>query len=219
MRRLFFLLLLLPLLARSAAADDRLFVRPWTELEPLVRIEAEYPIPVEKARRKLLEEARVLFSGMVYGWRFLYTPADRERRVAEVFDLVPVAEIPWGSPRLEVRETEIVDTKLFARASYTMTEDELARRAAWSATTAAKSTGRGSASVFRGPDEKMAALRAAIREAVRAHLNARVLNKPREIRGEVVLWDDPSTIVRAGAYTTTARVKLQVSEILPYRIF
>ena len=51
------------------------------------------------------------------------------------------------------------------------------------------------------------------------HLNTRVLNRPREIRGEVLLWDDPQTIVRPGSYITTARVKLRVSEIVPYRIF
>ena len=213
------LLLLLPLFARPASADDRLFVRPWAELEPPVRIEAEYPIPVEKAQRKLLEEARVLLSGMVYGWRFLYTPADRERRVEEVFVLTPVAEIQWGNPRLSALESEVVDTRLFARISYSMNGEEAARRASWGSNSAAQSTGRGTASVFLGPDEKLASLAAAIREAVRVHLNARVLNKPREIRGEVVLWDDPQTIVHAGSYTTTVRVKLQVSEVIPYRIF
>jgi hypothetical protein len=200
-------------------ADDRLFIRPWIELEPLVRIEAEYPIPLEKAERRLLEEARILFSGMVYGWTFVYTPGDRERRVEESFLLTPIAEIPWGSPRLSVQETEVADLKLFARISYSLSDDERARRMSWEGNSAALSMGRGTANVFKGPAEKLASLRDAIRDAVQNHLSTRVLNKPREIRGEVVLWEDPRTIVRAGTYTTTARVKLQVSEILPYRIF
>jgi hypothetical protein len=205
-------LLLLASIVLPAAADDRLFIRPWIELEPLVRIEAE-------ARHRLLEEARELFSGMVYGWTFVYTPGDRERRVAEIFDLSPVAEIPWGSPRLSVRESEVEGTRLYARICYTMSADELARRTAWSSSSAALSTGRGSAPAIGGPAQKAASLEAAIREAVRVHLNTRVLNKPREIRGEIVLWDDPYTTVRSGAYSTTARVKLRVSEITPYRIF
>jgi len=202
-----------------ARADDRLFIRPWIELEPLVRIEAEYPIPLETAERRLLEEARLLFSGMVYGWTFVYTPGDKERRVEESFLLTPIAEIPWGSPRLSVQETEITDLKLFARISYVLSDDELARRASWAGNSAALSTGRGTANVFLGPAEKLASLREAMRDAVRSHLAARVLNKPREIRGSLVLWDDPRTVVRAGTYATTARVKLQVSEIVPYRIF
>jgi hypothetical protein len=212
-------LLLLPLLARAAPADDRLFTRPWVELEPLVRIEAEYPIPVETARLRLLEEARVLVSGMVYGWTFVYTPSDRERRVEEVFALTPVAQVSWGSPRLSARESELVDTRLYARISYTMTPEEQARRESWASSAEALSTGRGTGDLFLGPAGKTAALAAAIREAVRNHLNSRVLNKPREIRGEVVLWDDPQTIVRPGSYITTAHVKLRVSEIVPYRIF
>jgi len=202
-----------------ARGDDRLFIRPWIELEPLVRIEAEYPIPLEKAERRLLEEARILFSGMVYGWTFLYTPGDRERRVEESFLLTPIAEIPWGSPRLAVRETEVAELKLFARISYTLNDDELARRMSWEGNSAAVSTGRGTANVFKGPAEKLASLRDAIRDAVQNHLSTRVLNKPREIMGEIVLWEDPYTIVRAGTYTTTARIKLQVQEIVPYRIF
>jgi hypothetical protein len=34
-----------------------------------------------------------------------------------------------------------------------------------------------------------------------------------------VLWDDPRTTVRSGAYTTVAKVKLLVREVIPYRIF
>ncbi len=210
---------LLALLAQSATADDRLFTRPWVELEPLVKIEEEYPIPLEKARMRLLEEARVLVSGMIYGWTFVYTPSDRERRVEEVFQLTPVAEVPWGSPRLTARESELADTKLYARISYAMTPDEQARRESWSSSAEAQSTGRGTGELFLGPAGKSAALAAAIREAVRSHLNTRVLNKPREIRGEVVLWDDPQTLVRPGLYITTARVRLRVTEIIPYRIF
>jgi hypothetical protein len=156
---------------------------------------------------------------MVYGWTFAYTPGDRERGVEESFLLTPIAEIPWGSPRLSVHETEVADLKLFARISYSLNDDELARRMSWEGNSAALSMGRGTADVFKGPAEKLASLRDAMRDAVRAHLAVRVLNKPREIRGSLVLWEGPRTVVRAGTYTTTARVKLQVSEIVPYRIF
>ena len=212
--------LLLAALCASAGAADRLFLRPWVELEPLVRIDdGEYPIPVEKAEVKLLEEGRLLVSGMVYGWSFAYTPGDAARRVEESFVLTPLAEVPWGSARLEVRETEIVEEKLYARISYALSEEEASRRSAWESNTAALSTGRGRASVMKGPQAKMAAIQDAIKDAIRLSLHIRYANKPREITGEVVLWDDPRTIVRSGAYTTVAKVKLIVREVLPYRIF
>ena len=201
-------------------AADLISLRPWVELEPIVRIDAgEYPIPVETAERKLLEEARLLVSGMIYGWSFVYTPGDAARRVEERFDLTPLAEIPWGSPRLRVSETEVVEAKLYARVLYSLSDDEALRRSAWESNTAALSTGNGRASAMKGPAAKMASLQDAIRDAIRLSLHTRYVNKPREISGEVVLWDDPRTLVRSGEYRTVAKVKLRIREIVPYRIF
>jgi hypothetical protein len=214
------LLILCASLPASADVADLLFIRPWVELEPMVRIDPEeYPIPLDTAARKLLEEARQLFSGMIYGWSFTYTPGDRARRVEESFALAPLAEIPTGSPRLLVRETEVEDSKLWARISYALDADESMRRSAWESNTAALSTGQGGADVILGPAAKRASLNDAIRDAIRLSLDTRYLNKPREITGEVVLWDDPRTIVHSGRYTTTAKVKLVVRELIPYRIF
>ena len=220
--RILTIFLLFHLAAAWVRADstDRLFIRSWVELEPLLRVDdGPYPIPLATAEGKLLEEGRVLFSGMIYGWTFTYIPGDRARQVAESFELAPVAEIPWGSRRLLVRETEVADVKLWARISYTLDEDESRRRSAWESNTAGLSTGRGKASVMLGPGAKLASLKDAIRDAIRLSLDTRYLNKPRQITGQVVLWDDPQTIVRAGVYGTTAKVKLQVRELVPYRIF
>ena len=204
----------------SAEPPDLLFIRPWVELEPVVRVEpGAYPIPVDAAEKKVLEEGRVLFSGMIYGWTFTYLPGDKSRQVQESFDLLPVAQIPWGSPHLSVRETEVDDTRLWVRMSYALNEDEALRRAGWDSNTAALATGQGKANVMLGPDAKMSALRDAIRDAIRRSLDTRYVNKPRKVSGEVVLWDDPQCIVRAGYYFTTATVKLMVRELVPYRIF
>jgi hypothetical protein len=213
-------LLMLLFAAALAPADDRLFIRPWVELEPLVRIdEGVYPIPVPVAQRQLLEEGRRLLSGMVYGWTFTYIPGDRARHVQESFILTPVAQIPWGSPRLVVRETEVRDQKLWARLSYSMSSEEALRRASWESNTAALSTGRGKALANAGPPGKGASLEDAIRDAIRLSLDTRYVNKPRQISGELVLWEDPQTNVHSGVYSTVAKVKLLVRELIPYRIF
>lgn len=215
------LLLLLLCAARLPAEDtDRLFVRPWVELEPLVRIDAGvYPIPLDVAGRAVLDEARLLLSGMVYGWTFTYTPGDRSRKVEESFELSPVAQIPWGSPRLHVRETEVLDQKLWARISYELDPAESRRRASWESNMAALSTGRGTAPVLKGPPGKGASLNDAIRDAIRLSLDTRYVNKPRQITGEAVLWDDPQTVERSGVYATLAKVRLVIRELVPYRIF
>ncbi len=212
----------LPLYAQGASAqgDTRLFVRPWVELEPLVRIDpGRYPIPTDVAERKVLEEARVLLSGMVYGWSFDYTPANRVRGVEESFTLTPIAQIPWGNPRLRVVETGTADEKLWARTSYSMDDAEVARRASWESSTAGLSQGEGSASVMKGPDAKVLSFQDAVRDAIRRDLRTRYFDAPRQIRGDVVLWDDPLASVRSGMYRTEVKVKIVVRQVVPYRIF
>jgi hypothetical protein len=222
MRKLIITLLavLSALPAAAADTDARLSIRPWIELEPLVRIQAEeYPIPVETAEKRLLEEGRILISGMIYGWTFTYYPGDKARRVEESFLLTPVAQVPWGSARLRVTETEVADQRLWARILYSMSDDEARRRAAWDSNTAALSTGRGSAAVQRGDAGRSAALEAAIKDAIRLSLDARYPNKPREITGDVALWDDPVVLERAGVFSVTAKVKVYVRDLVPYRIY
>ncbi len=214
------LFLLLVGTAARAQSADRLFIRPWIELQPLGRLEPDQPQkPMKAAEQELLEQGRVLFSAMIYGWTFTYIPGDLSRQVKESFVLTPVAEIPWGSARLEVRETEIVEAKLWARMSYALNDDESQRRLAWESNTAALSSGRGQAKVSEGASARMASLKDAVRDAIRRSLDSRYINKPRQIDGEVVLWDDPITLVRSGAYSTSAKVKLLVRELVPYRIF
>ena len=43
--------------------------------------------------RSLKKTAPFLLTGMIYGWKFEYTPSDKTRNVAEYFSLEPVAEI------------------------------------------------------------------------------------------------------------------------------
>jgi hypothetical protein len=203
-----------------ADAPDRLFTRPWIELEPLVRIgPGPYPVPLDVAEKTLLEEARVLLSGMVYGWTFSYTPGDKARRVEENFVLAPIAQIPWGHPRLRVIETEASETRLWARVLYSLDDEESRRRASWDSNVAALATGRGTAALQHGAAARREALESAVRDAIRRSLDTRYLNKPREITGELVLWTDPLVVARSGTYTTTATVKLMVRELIPYRVY
>ena len=214
------LLLLLAALPGWSQTDNRLFVRPWVELEPVMRIEpGVYPMPADKAARTALEEARVLLSGMVYGWTFDYTPANRARAVTESFTLTPVAQIPWGSPRLRVVETQTVDERFWARTSYLMDDAETARRSSWESGTALLSEGEGKADVMKGPDAKGLSFQDAVRDAIRLALHSQYVDPPRQIVGDVVLWEDPQSMVRSGMYTTLAKVKIMVREIVPYRIF
>ena len=202
----------------SATPAERLFVDTWCELAPFVRIGEDYPLSREKASEILLEEARVAISGMIYGFSFSYTPSDAARKVEDRFELSPLAEIPWGSPRLVVLDTGTEETRMSARIVYSLTDQEAARRAAWGSNTVAQATGSGEAGIMGGPGERLTSLKEAVKNAVREHLRSRIYNKPREVSGEVLLWEGPETARRSGAYVTRVKIRLRVGEIVPYRI-
>jgi hypothetical protein len=219
--------LLLPILllvvSRPVFAQGRfLSARLWCELEPLIQSEGqEYPLPREEARRRLLEEARGVFSAMIYGYRFRYTPGDETRGVAEEFVLLPVAEISWGDPHLRIVDAWTEGSRLYAKLEYELQPFQEDRRRAWGSTAVPTATGLGESSMFPGPapQSKARSLQAAFREAIRNHLRPIRFNKPREVTGEILLWTPPAVVIEAGAYQTRIEVKLRVLEIRDYGIF
>lgn len=220
-RPLLLLLLALVLPVPRAGGQDQLSVRLWCELEPMVEEGPEYPLSRAEAQRRLLEEARVVLSGMIYGLRFRYTPADNARGVAEEFSLEPVAEIRWGDPALSIEDAWQEDSLLHAIVSYRLADFQQARRRAWQSTAIPVSMGEGSASLFTLPGlkGKRVSLEQAAKEAIRNYLRPIHANKPREIAGELLLWSEPRVLIKSGAYQTLAQVKLQVREVRSYSLF
>ncbi len=220
---LFFILYLVPaihLLAITVRGPDRIILDIWYNLEPMVSLQGEqYPIPQQKAVKALLKEARVIISGMIYGYRFIYTPADRARKIKEFFQITPIAQIKWGDKNLSVLSTRTENKRLYVKLSYRLMEFQKLRLKAWSSSRIPTSTGEGKASIFKGQSQRMVSLKSAMKNAIRNYLRPRIFNKPREIRGELLIWDSPYLAVNNAMYITTLRVKLIVKEILPYRIF
>jgi len=213
-------LLLSPALL-GATAYDQLELEVWCELEPMIQESEDYPLSDAAARQRVLEEARFLLSAMIYGVQFSYTPPDNQRGNAEQFLLAQVAELSWGDPRLQVAEAEVRDARLYARVRYDLQDFQSARRRAWQSNAIPTATGTGHASLFTSaaPAGKRRSLQEALKEAVRNHLRPIVFNKPREVRGELLLWQAPTVLVDGGDYLTVATVKLRVQEIRPYSLF
>jgi len=205
----------------EATAYDQLELEIWCELEPMIQESDIYPLSDAEARRRVLEEARALLSVMIYGARFSYTPADAQRRQAEQFLLTPVAELSWGDSRLQIAEAEVREARLYARVRYDLRDFQAARRRAWQSNAIPTAAGTGHASLFASPAPagKRRSLEAALKEAVRNHLRPVLFNKPREVRGELLLWEAPRVVVDAGDYLTAATVKLRVQEVRPYSLF
>lgn len=213
--------LFLPLPAAVFSQQGFLAARLWCELEPLIQTEEECPLPAEEARRRVLEEARYVFSAMIYGFEFAYTPGDRTRAVAEEFILRPIAEIPWGDPHLRVADAYIEGKRLFAKVEYDLQPFQQDRRRAWgsAAIPTAAAVGRWNMFLAPAPASKQRSMEAAFKEALRNHLRPIHFNKPREVTGELLLWESPSVIIEAGTYQTRVDVKLRLREVRDYGLF
>ena len=205
----------------GATAYDQLELEVWCELEPMIQESDDYPLSDAAARQRVLEEARFLLSAMIYGVQFSYTPPDNQRGNAEQFLLAPVAELSWGDPRLRIAESEVREARLYARVRYDLRDFQAARRRAWQSNAIPTAAGIGRASLFAStaPAGKRRSLEEALKEAVRNHLRPVLFNKPREVRGELLLWEAPRVIVDAGDYLTAVSVKLRVQEIRAYSFF
>ena len=203
------------------AQNNPLSLRIWCELEPMVQENEDYPLSTEEAQRRALEEARAILSGMIYGYRFRYTPGDSVRKIEEEFFLTPVAEILWGDPNMRIADAWVKDSMLFLKVTYELEDFQAARRRAWSSNSVEASSGVGSYSVFTAtsPEGKRNALQDALKNAVREALRPVVFNKPREITGEILIWNEPHAVIQSGTYTTQADVKLRVKEIRSYSLF
>ncbi len=211
------ILICLPAFATAELLD----LSVWCELEPMAEDTGGSPLSREEARKRLLEEARFLISGMIYGMEFTYTPYDKSRHVAEFMELKPVAEIPWGDANLRIVSAEERNRRLFARLRYQLLDFQEARRKAWQSNTIPESTGDGEASLFihSGLPGKKLALQEAAKNAIRSYLRPRIFNKPREINGTFLIWEAPSTISKSGQYLTRVKIKLNIEEVRPYGLF
>jgi hypothetical protein len=192
----------------------------WTELEPLTGELAEGTLLTkEEAAKRILEETRVLVSAMIYGYEFTYTPPDAKRNQKEEFVLTPISDIPWGDARLKIVQADVEKKILRATVRYTLDTFQAARRAAWKSASIPSDAGRGEATVYAGYRERLVAFKKSILDAVRNYLRRIVFNKPREVRGEVLLEKSPSVVIDAGLYVFTSVVKINIREIIPYIIF
>lgn len=200
-------------------ADDILVAEVWMDRSPVLPAGSRDQADGDEIAESLLAEAQYVFSGMIYGFTFVYTPSDRARSVEQVFRLEPLAVIPWGDDRLSVSDTRGEGYRTYGRFRYRLSDDQAARVAAWASSAVPAHGGEGSSSITGGRDAKYAAIEDACRETIRDYLRTKVYNKPREIRGQVTFAEPPRVRLTAGGYTARVRLKIRVEVLRVYRSF
>jgi hypothetical protein len=191
----------------------------WAETEPISAAGDPWPVPPQELERRLRAEAAWIFGGMTRGFEFAYTPSDRVRGIVEAFVLrslgrpeastliaLPPAQPSARGTRRSAFEYELDRTDAASLDSYS--------REPWK-----PSQGRGAADALGGHPARIAAYEDALRETVRELARSLEPNKPRSVRGRIVLSAPPSIHVQEGEYRVRARVRIAVDEIVQYRMY
>ena len=176
----------------------------FNEYEPLFpgpEQDIRKPGTAENSRKKieqLLEEASFVFSGMIYGFNFSYTPSDISRGVDEIFEFAPAAVILKGDPALTVRKTRRDKERTYVSIEYRCDERHGNWISYWNSAAFPVTGGSGKGIPDASPDARKNAAADAVKEAVREYMRGRVHNKPRSISGSCVFF-------RASCYYTYGR--------------
>ncbi len=185
----------------------------------------EWPVSEPTARARALDEAAWVFSGMIWGFDFSYTPYDKTRALAERFELSPITSLSPGELRLSGKAERRPPLGMGAEDEYRYfvecrpgaALDEL--MSGYGAEPWKGSQGLGKADMNVGVKGRRAAYEDALRQAVRSCLQGLEPNKPRLVKGRVALERPPSLAIRDGFYAAQVRARVMVVEVFSYKVY
>ena len=170
-------------------------------------------------REELEKLAAFVLSGMVFGWRFEYAPADRSRGVQSYFSLEPLGEISPSSAGFSVSGIEARGARLYCRAEFAFDEAAFNSARLWNSVAFRSCRGRGYGEREDEAAGIFAAFENAIRSAIHEHARGQVKNRPKEIRGEIKFKEEPRVSATSGRFVADAEFLINIKEIVPYSVF
>lgn len=196
----------------------------WVLLEGVPSLEEktdESQGPFTLAATRVKETVPFILQGMIYGWDFSYTPYDASRGVKEYFEMDSVGEITLADKNISFSEMSIDDaaSKLTIWVTYKRTEELFEFRKHWDSVLFPKVRGEGSAPLTEGIEGLKTAYKQSVLNAVREYARKIEKNKPKEIKGAVLISDYPWVSVQSGRYVVKLELILEIDEILSYSVF
>ncbi len=174
----------------------------------------------EELFQRILEEARYVLSGMVYGFTFSYTPYDKGRRVEEEFLLEPYHWIQRGDPNLFVAEVRVEGSRVYVRVRYALRDFQEAWYQGLRSNVLPAASGTGEAPFYQGPEGRMKALQEGIKNAIREYARTVMYNKPQTLKGLIVLDAAPRMLLDSGLYKAVVnRAILRLEEVKRYQVY
>lgn len=222
-KHVIFLLICLLNCAFSFGNDIRFHL--WSQLDAYpdsetARNDAEngvFDFPVSNIK----EIGPYLVQGMIYGWRFSYTPGDKARGVKEYFELEPVHspevikdQITYEYPWISEDNNRL---NCWVRAKRTPSQENIARQ--WEAIHNPCIHGRGEGDLEKGFEGFKEGIDRAVIDAIRDYYRNEIKNKPKEITGTVLIRRTPVIGIMNGKYTINLDFFLEKGKIIPYTVF
>ncbi len=180
----------------------------------------------KQGEREVLKEAVYVFSGMIYGFEFSYTPGDLRRNVEEKFSINQISVINWGDPGLKIRKRGPVNSAGGAERNrvnisflYYTEEKQRSWLQYWSSGSFPLIGGKGEGGFSEDFAGKAEAIEKGVKEALRSYLRGRVHNKPQKIEGEFVFAEAPVIIYSGGTYQSSVKIRVNIKKISPYSVY
>lgn len=183
------------------------------EAQDLSKGQFDYPI------RQLKKTAPFLFSGMVYGWNFVYVPSDKARGVEEYFEVTEVASFEPLIPMIKYVSPWEEQGRLYVWCEYVRTQAQIQNYYLWSSIQNPVIHGRGYGNVSDGFNGFTDAAKDALKNAVREHYRKTIKDKPKEITGSVLIRNEPTIGIDAGRYTVNLDFYLESGRIIKYTTY
>lgn len=205
-----------PASAQAANQEEMIRAPVWVYAEPVPGTTAPAAeLPVEE----LAGLSRFILSGMIFGWKYEYRPGDRLRGVAEEFSIDPIAQIESKDPSFSLTGLSAEYPRLACWAQYEPNEVTARWQRHWEGISVKTGYGIGRGERIEGTEGIRKAYVAALLNAVRERARKLEKNKPKEVRGEILLRRDPRLYADAGQFVADIRVLLSVDEIVGWSTF
>ena len=170
-------------------------------------------------KEALHEMSIFLLQGMSYGWVFDYTPEDKGRKVAEDFKIEPINGVNVRKSSITFTEVRIKYPYVHSWAEYALNEDEIARHSSWASLKYKTVKGAGEGKRKDETEGVKAAYNNAIKKAILGYARKIMKNKPKEIRGEVLIKNSPRLYCTSGLFKAEVELYINIKEIIPYSVF
>jgi hypothetical protein len=208
-------------------AQDVLRGEICVELEPVYAIHLGISSPIDASTASLwaLEDAQGVFSAMIYGWSFDYTPAAPARKITESLNLVPLGEIPFGDERMKVTDARRDNDLFFIWVDYELSDSQKRRMKAWNSnlSVSAQAQGFGPLHGEEGISDrksiKQGALEDAAQKAIKEKLRRLYKNRPMEAHGFIALSKFPIYRMNSGMWSAVAHFRIEINGVENYSVY